>query len=50
MIDLRILRENPELIKKNCARRGSAVNVDTLIALDVKILYRIFQYCENSPP
>ncbi len=36
MIDLRILRENPELIKKNCARRGSAVNVDTLIALDVE--------------
>ena len=34
MIDLRILRENPELIKSNCARRGAAINVDTLIALD----------------
>ncbi|MBE6367592.1 MAG: hypothetical protein E7052_06755 [Lentisphaerae bacterium] len=36
MIDLKILRENPELIKQNCARRGSAVNVDTLLALDVE--------------
>ncbi len=34
MIDLKLLRENPDLVRKTCARRGSAINVDTLIALD----------------
>ena len=34
MIDLKLLRENAELVKKTCARRGCPVNVDTLIELD----------------
>lgn len=36
MIDLKLLRENPDLVRKTCARRGSAINVDTLIALDAE--------------
>lgn len=34
MIDLKLLRENADLVKRTCARRGCPVNVDTLIELD----------------
>ncbi|MDD5728182.1 MAG: hypothetical protein PHV59_06440, partial [Victivallales bacterium] len=36
MIDIKILRETPELIKDACRRRGDAVDIDAIIALDVK--------------
>ena len=36
MIDLKLLRDNPDLVRETCARRGSAINVDTLIALDAE--------------
>ncbi len=36
MIDLKILRENPELIKDTCARRGMKVDVDAIVSLDQK--------------
>ena len=36
MIDIKILRENPELIKNACERRGDAVNIDAMVLLDVK--------------
>ena len=38
MIDIRILRENPELVKENAARRGCDVNIDELRALDQQYL------------
>ncbi|NOY74313.1 MAG: serine--tRNA ligase [Kiritimatiellaeota bacterium] len=31
MIDIKLIRENPELVKKNCARRGCDVDIDALI-------------------
>ena len=34
MIDVKILRENPELIKTNCAKRGYDVDSDALHDLD----------------
>ncbi len=34
MIDIRILREDPERVKTNAARRGCAVDVDALVDLD----------------
>lgn len=36
MLDIKILRETPELIKNACKRRGSDIDVDAVIALDVK--------------
>ncbi|MFA6714177.1 MAG: serine--tRNA ligase [Victivallaceae bacterium] len=36
MIDIKVLRETPELIKNACKRRGSDVDVDAIIALDLK--------------
>ncbi|MDD5699175.1 MAG: serine--tRNA ligase [Victivallaceae bacterium] len=36
MIDLKILRENPELIRDSCRRRGTRVDIDAIIALDAK--------------
>lgn len=38
MIDIKILRENPELVKSNAARRGCSVDVDALWALDKEYL------------
>ena len=34
MIDIKLIRENPELVKKNCCRRGCTVDIDELIRLD----------------
>ena len=36
MIDIKLLRENPEMIKKNSARRGCDVDIDAIFADDVK--------------
>ncbi len=38
MIDIKILRENPELIKSNCAKRGYDVDIDALHDLDQQYL------------
>jgi seryl-tRNA synthetase len=38
MIDVRILRENPELVKANCKRRGCNVDVDALLQRDAAYL------------
>ncbi len=38
MIDIRILREHPELVKANCKRRGCPVDVDRLLADDAACL------------
>ena len=34
MIDIKILRENPELVKQNALRRGCDVDNDALYAQD----------------
>ena len=34
MIDIKLIRENPELIKKNCERRGCDVDIDEILRLD----------------
>lgn len=34
MLDLKFIRENLDAVKKNCADRGLAIDVDALIALD----------------
>ena len=36
MIDIKILRETPELIKDACKRRGDDIDIDAIIALDVR--------------
>ncbi len=36
MIDIRIFRENPELVRKNALRRGCKVDIDKLAALDAE--------------
>jgi seryl-tRNA synthetase len=36
MIDIKILRETPELIKDACKRRGDDIDIDTIIALDLR--------------
>ncbi len=36
MIDIKILRENPELIKNSCKRRGNDIDIDVIIELDIK--------------
>jgi seryl-tRNA synthetase len=38
MIDLKILRENPELVKNNAKLRGCDVDIDALVALDKEYL------------
>ena len=38
MIDVKILRENPDLIKSNCAKRGYDVDIDALHDLDQQYL------------
>ncbi len=37
MLDLRIIRENPEMIKKNSQNRLSSVDIDVLLALDTAV-------------
>jgi len=37
MIDLKLVRENPDFIKKNCLRRGSDANIDEIVALDKEL-------------
>ncbi len=34
MIDIKILREQPDMVKANAARRGCKVDIDALVALD----------------
>ena len=34
MLDLKIIRENAEMIKANCQRRGFPLDIDGLLALD----------------
>ena len=34
MIDIRILRENAELLRRNCIRRGYPIDIDGLVKLD----------------
>ncbi len=36
MIDIKIIRETPQLIKTNCKNRGYDINVDEIITLDVE--------------
>ena len=38
MIDIRLLRENPDLIRENCRRRGSSVDLEALIRDDQSYL------------
>ena len=38
MIDIKILRENPEYVKKNALRRGCDVDIDELYAQDKEYL------------
>jgi seryl-tRNA synthetase len=38
MIDIRILRNDPEMVKANCARRGCTVDIDALSAQDQEYL------------
>lgn len=34
MIDIKLIRENPDAIKQNCVRRGCNVNIDEILMLD----------------
>ena len=34
MIDIKMIRDNPEMVKANCVRRGSDVDVDKIVALE----------------
>lgn len=36
MIDIRLLREDPERVRENCRRRGSDVDVDAIVAKDAE--------------
>ncbi|QSH41303.1 serine--tRNA ligase [Lentisphaerota bacterium ZTH] len=36
MIDIKLLRDNPELIKKNCKRRGCDIDVDAIVGVDTE--------------
>lgn len=36
MLDIKFIRENPELIKKNCVNRGVKVDIDRILDLDQK--------------
>lgn len=36
MIDIKLIRDNPEMIKKNCCRRGCDVDIDAIVAEDLK--------------
>lgn len=43
MIDIKLIRENPELIKTNCRNRQAAVNIESFLALDTEIKNIILQ-------
>jgi seryl-tRNA synthetase len=43
MIDIKILRENPELVRSNAARRGCKVDVDLLCDIEKKLRNVIFR-------
>ncbi len=47
MLDIKFIRENPDLIKKNCRNRLVDVEVDVLLAIDVEIRTLITQI-ENA--
>jgi len=36
MLDIKFIRENPEIVKKNCKNRGYNIDIDTLIKKDEK--------------
>lgn len=36
MIDIKLIRDNPEMIKANCCRRGCDVDIDAIVAEDQK--------------
>lgn len=36
MIDIKLIRENPELVKKNCERRGCEIDIDQLIKVEAE--------------
>ena len=38
MIDLKLVRQNPELMKDNIAKRNLKVDLDAFLALDKQIL------------
>jgi seryl-tRNA synthetase len=38
MIDIKLIRDNPELVKITCKRRGCDIDIDALAALDCKYL------------
>ena len=38
MIDIKVLRENPALVKENCAKRGFEVDIDAIHAMDQEYL------------
>lgn len=38
MIDIKILRQDPELVKANCKRRGADIDVDAIVELDQQYL------------
>ncbi|HKZ24334.1 MAG TPA: hypothetical protein VJ398_00915 [Acidimicrobiia bacterium] len=37
MIDPRLLRENPDLIRDSLRRRGSTIDLDVLVALEAEV-------------
>lgn len=37
MLDIKIIRENPELIKTNSKNRLSTVDIDALLVLDIEV-------------
>ena len=36
MIDVKHIRENPELVRSNCARRGAKVDIDKMVAVEAE--------------
>ena len=36
MIDIKLIRDNPEMIKANCCRRGCDVDIDAIVSEDQK--------------
>ena len=36
MLDIKFIRENPDLVKKNCADRGARIDIERLLELDEK--------------
>ena len=35
MIDIKLIRENPELVKQNCLNKNDGSDIDALVALDL---------------